>query len=100
MEKRTILFVTLAIASIATLDLLLLLVSGPENAARIAPRNPSKTLTIDAAIIVIGIGAQLWLRYKQRSRRIRLLAYAFTLAAVFAFALVLVNLMMIGIRGH
>jgi hypothetical protein len=85
---------------IALLDLLLLLLGGPANAARIAPKNPALVLLTEGILIAVGISIQLWLRDKPSYKLFKLLAFIFTLAISLSLGLVLVNLIMLTMHSH
>jgi hypothetical protein len=98
-DRRPVFRITVTIVAIALLDLLLLLLGGPANISRVAPKNPVLTLVVDGIVIAIGVAIQVWLRDKPKYKTVRLLAYAFTLAICLAVGLVIINLALVGSHG-
>jgi hypothetical protein len=99
-DRNPVFRITVTILAIALLDLFLLLLGGPANISRVAPKNPALTLVADGTVIAIGIAIQVWLRDKPKYKTIRLLAYAFTLAICLAFGLVVINLVLVASHGQ
>jgi hypothetical protein len=98
-NAKPIFRISAIIIVIALLDLSLLLIAGPANASRIAPKNPVLTLVTDGILIGIGTGVQVWLRDKPKYKLLRVLAYALTLAICLAVGLVIVNLVLVAAHG-
>jgi hypothetical protein len=97
---RPVYRISAIVVLIALLDLLLLLIGGPANASRIAPKNPVLTLVTDGILIGIGITIQIWLRDKPKYKPLGLLAYALTLAMCLAVGLVVMNLFLVAAHGN
>src|ERR1700761_9445957 len=99
-DRGPVFRITVTIVAIASLDLLLLLLGGPANISRVAPKHPTLTLVVDGVIIALGIAIQIWLRDKPKYKLVRLLAYAFTLAICLAVGLVVINLVLVAANGQ
>jgi hypothetical protein len=97
--KKPVFRTTAIIVVIALADLLILLIGGPANISRIAPKNPALVLVSDGILIAAGVAIQVWLRDKPQYKPAKLLAYAFTLAICLAAGLVAVNLFLVAVNS-
>jgi len=98
--KSPIFLITTLTVVIALANLMLLLLAGPADISRIAPKNLRLVLAWCALIVALGVAIQVWLRNKPKYKTAKLLAYAFTVAVSLAAGLIVINLGLVAIHSR